>query len=203
MMQRSNVILIALKVQNSFKQSFGAKVQRRSVQSRSDLQSKRRVERLYWRLLPGSDKVVVSYCWAELGLQMVMVKIRNDGGCMIVVQFCNCCTIVVQLCDQWPRIKLLVAATSAATHFQIRHNLLQRDSYFFRCANFFSYKREYKQIRDSLFPCAYKIVLNTSTNRTSSFLDLSLLFKICYSCQISLLSTQIGRFGFDKLWRQH
>ena len=76
MMQRSNVILIALKVQNSFKQSFGAKVQRRSVQSRSDLQSKRRVERLYWRLLPGSDKVVVSYCWAELGLQMVMVKIR-------------------------------------------------------------------------------------------------------------------------------
>ena len=78
MMQRSNVILIALKVQNSYKQSFGAKVQRRSVQSRSDLQSKRRVERLYWRLLPGSDKVVVSYCWAELGLQMVMVKIRND-----------------------------------------------------------------------------------------------------------------------------
>ena len=78
MVQRSNVILIALKVQNSFKQSFGAKVQRRSVQSRSDLQSKRRVERLYWRLLPGSDKVVVSYCWAELGLQMVMVKIRND-----------------------------------------------------------------------------------------------------------------------------
>ena len=76
MMQRSNVI--ALKVQNSYKQSFGAKVQRRSVQSRSDLQSKRRVERLYWRLLPGSDKVVVSYCWAELGLQMVMVKIRND-----------------------------------------------------------------------------------------------------------------------------
>ena len=74
MMQRSNVI--ALKVQNSYKQSFGAKVQRRSVQSRSDLQSKRRVERLYWRLLPGSDKVVVSYCWAELGLQMVMVKTR-------------------------------------------------------------------------------------------------------------------------------
>ena len=91
------MILIALKVQNSYKQSFGAKVQRRSVQSRSDLQSKRRVERLYWRLLPGSDKVVVSYCWAELGLQMVMVKIRNDGGCMIVVQLCNCCTIVVQL----------------------------------------------------------------------------------------------------------
>ena len=138
-MQRSNVILIALKVQNSYKQSFGAKVQRRSVQSRSDLQSKRRVERLYWRLLPGSDKVVVNYCWAELGLQMVMVKIRNDGGCMIVVQLCNCCTIVVQLCDQWPGIKLLVAATSAATHFQIRHNLLQRDSYFFRCANFFSF----------------------------------------------------------------
>ena len=129
MMQRSNVILIALKVQNSYKQSFGAKVQRRSVQSRSDLQSKRRVERLYWRLLPGSDKVVVSYCWAELGLQMLMVKIRNDGGCMIVVQ----------LCDQWPGIKLLVAATSAATHFQIRHNLLQRDSYFARCVNFFSF----------------------------------------------------------------
>ena len=81
MMQRSNVILIALKVQNSYKQSFGAKVQRRSVQSRSDLQSKRRVERLYWRLLPGSDKVVVSYCWAILGLQMVMVKIRNDHDC--------------------------------------------------------------------------------------------------------------------------
>ena len=136
MMQRSNVILIALKVQNSFKQSFGAKVQRRSVQSRSDLQSKRRVERLYWRLLPGSDKVVVSYCWAELGPQMVMVKIRNDGGCMIVVPLCNC-VVVVQLCDQWPGIKLLVAATSAATHFQIRHNLLQRDSYFARCVNFF------------------------------------------------------------------
>ena len=66
-----------------------------------------------------------------------------------------------------------------------------------------SYKREYKQIRDSLFPCAYKIVLNTSTNRTSSFLDISLLLKMCYSCQISLLLTQIGRFGFDKLWRQH
>ena len=80
-------------------------------------------------------------------LSLTLCK-EDDGGCMIVVPLCNCvvvvkllydCAIVVQLCDQWPGIKLLVAATSAATHFQIRHNLLQRDSYCARCVNFFSF----------------------------------------------------------------
>ena len=58
---------------------------------------------------------------------MIVVPLCN---CVVVVQLLYDCAIVVQLCDQWPGIKLLVAATSAATHFQIRHNLLQRDTYF-------------------------------------------------------------------------
>ena len=64
---------------------------------------------------------------------MMIVVVRLLYNYAIAVQLLYNYVMVVQLlhnncCDQWPGIKLLVAATSAATHFQIRHNLLQLDS---------------------------------------------------------------------------